>query len=180
MMKLHNFAIIGIVAALLIVPFQFEIYAPKGYHLSQYYGYAFLFNPPTRSYISPYTTSILWERVFIEIAIILILNYFWSRKAKQDEEIRKAVDEVVELVEQTKDKKIYTVSTTEKKDEPPFIVTRQFGDAPESREAPSPIILKIQKYIKFFFKTILIIWVLWVAVFFTYVLLMGIKEILFS
>ena len=79
MMKLHNFAIIGILAALLIVPFQFEIYAPKGHHLSQYYGYAFLFNPPSRTSIYPYTTSVLWERVFIEILAICLVNYLFFK-----------------------------------------------------------------------------------------------------
>ena len=184
-MKLHKLTLIAIILALLVVPYQFEIYQGSGHRFYEYYGYALLFDPPTHHYFKNATNSILWSRVFVEIAIILIVNYMWMRKSEKDEQIKKAIQETLDYMDQIEGKpiKIYTVSpksnVENKKEDVQVFVTRQFDDISQ-KNSFSPIIYILKKAFKSFFKIFLIAWALWVVVFFAYVFIVSIKDLLFN
>lgn len=78
---INKWTLVAIILALLIVPYEIDTYW-YGKHYVEYYGYDLLFNPPTGK-VRTSTASILWSRVFTEIAIIYLIDILYRKYIKK-------------------------------------------------------------------------------------------------
>ena len=150
--------IIAILIVLLIVPFQFEFYHYNK-HVVEYYGYAFLFNPPKHSSVRFFTTQIIWSRVLIELIIVLLISFYFSNKTKTPNTNTSFSEIIYVIVNKSSNISLYlqTNNLIIKKAENEFIIDftsmkinhlQQYKEISRLRVLPDSLEFQVLNYIK--------------------------------